>query len=55
VQVRIMLQQMKSHDGVGQRYLVSLVESLDASRIGCNAAVRCRFPTQRIKPALTDA
>ena len=27
-----MLQQMKSHDGVGQRCLASLVEGLDASR-----------------------
>ena len=32
MQVRIMLQQMKSHDGVAPRCLVSLVESLDATR-----------------------
>ena len=34
---------------------IVLAEGLDASRIGCKAAVRGRFSMQRIKPALTEA
>ena len=55
LRVRIMLWQPKSDDGFGQRCLVSLVEGLHASHPGCNAAVRGRFPMQRIKPALTES
>ena len=46
-----MLPQPKSTMTLGRGAGIVLVEGLGASRLGCNAAVRGRFPTQWIKLA----